>query len=294
MAAAISVEVSLDELRKFVPKFMKASTMEIGNELKRQARLLVRDDNDNGLLGITPPKTKEQGEAATRRDINRVFVTVSAIRAILAESGVRGARAAFNRYMKPGPDYSEARALDYLNNQTPTLVEVRPYTTKNGKRVRSYTQTRQVSTLGDPRLGRLQYVADSPSRALHKQKRNSRGQVRQAYWSQLVKSKGDMTNYTNQIVNRVGLLKAGWGKAARQAMLGLNLPPFVNRNLGQASGQGRASFANPLNMFIELSNQTPNASSKIAQGAVNFALRLRQENIQREMEKRLGGAAKAA
>ena len=295
MAAAVSADITLDELRKFVPKFVKATTKEVGDELMRQARLLVRDSGDNGLLSITPPKDEGQGVGAVTRDINRVFVSIAAIRKILAESGVRGARRAFNRYIKPGsPDYSEGRALDYLNNQTPTLVEVRPYTTKSGKRVRSYSQTRKASSLGDPRLGNLQYVGEEPNRSLHKQSRNSQGRVNQARWSQLVMSKGKMNDYTKTISKRVGLMKAGWGQAAKGAMLRVSLPEFASRNVDKASGKGRASFANPENMYVELANTTPNASDKIRQGRVNWLLEFRQKQIEREMNNRLGKLAKAA
>jgi hypothetical protein len=294
MAAGVSVEVSLDELRKFVPKFVNATTLEISKEVMRQGRLMVRDDGDNGLLAITPPKTQEMGEKATSRDINRVFVTASTIRAILKDSGSRGARAAFKRYMTPGPDYSTARALDFLNNQTPTLVEVRPYTTKSGKRVKSYTQTRQVSSLGDPRLGRLQYVDEAPSRTLHKSRKNAQGQVRQAAWSQLVMSKSKMTSYTDQVVSRVGTLKAGWGAAARQAGIEINLPAFAARNAKRASGKGRFSSSNPSNIYLEMANTTPNAASKISTGAVNWVVGLRQKQIEREMNNRLGKLAAAA
>lgn len=291
--AAIAVDISLDELRKFVPKFVNKTTLEIGSELLRQARLMVRDDGDNGLLAITPPKDEAMGRAATIRDINRVFVTATTIRAILKDSGVRGARMAFKRYMTPGPDYSEARALDFLNNQTPTRVEVRPYTTKSGKRVKSYTQTRNVSTMGDPRLGRLQYVGAAPSSELHKSKKNSRGKVNQAAWSQLVTSYGKMNSYIEKVSKRVGLLKAGWGAAARQAGIAVNLPPFASRNVQQASGQGRASFANPSNMFVELANTTPNADMKINKGAVNWVVGLRQKQIEREMDNRMKKVAKS-
>lgn len=295
MSAAISAQISLDELRKFVPKFVNKTTKEVGDELLRQATLMVRDNNDNGLLAITPPKDEAMGRTATIRDINRVFVTVASIRKILKTSGVRGAVRIFNRYIKPGsPDYSEAKALDFLNSQTPTSVEVRPYTTKKGKRVRSYTQTRNVSSLGDPRLGRLQYVGAEPSRELHKLKKNSRGRVNQAAWSQLVTSYGKMNGYVEKIAKRVGLLKAGWGVAARKAGLLVNLPPFASRNAKQASGEGRHSFANPSNMYVEMANTTPNASQLISKEAVNFVMRLRQDNIKRELERRIGALAKAA
>jgi hypothetical protein len=294
MAAGVSVEVSLDELRRLVPKFINATRKQLGDELLRQARLLIRDDGDNGLLAITPPKTQEMGEKATARDINRVFVTATTIRAILKDIGVRGARSAFRRYTTPGPDYSQARALDFLNNQTPTLVEVRPYTTKSGKRVRSYTQSRNISTLGDPRLGRLQYVDDAPSRTLHKSRKTSRGQVRQAAWSQLVMNQGKMTSYTKEVLLRVGTLKAGWGAAARQAGLSINLPAFAARNAKRASGKGRANVSFTDSMYVELANTTPNAASKISTGAVNWVVGLRQKQIEREMNNRLGKLAAAA
>jgi hypothetical protein len=291
----INAEFSLDELRKFVPKFVSATTKEVGDELMRQASLFVRDSGDKGLLSITPPKDEGQGVGAVTRDINRVFVSIAAIRKILAESGERGARRAFNRYIKPeSPDYSEARALDFLNSQTPTLVEVRPYTTKSGKRVRSYTQTRKVSSLGDPRLGNLQYIGEDPSRSLHKKSRNSQGRVNQARWSQLVTSYGKMNAYTKKISQRVGLMKAGWGQAAKDAMLRVSLPEFVSRNSDKASGKGRTSVANPLNMYVELANTTPNASAKISQGAVNWLAGFRQKQIEREMNNRMRKVAKAA
>ena len=295
MAAAVSAEITLDELRKFVPKFVKATTKEVGDELMRQARLLIRDSGDNGLLSITPPKNEQQGVSAVTRDINRIFVSIAAVRKILTESGVRGARVAFNRYIKPGsPDYSEARALNFLNNQTPALVEVKPYTTKSGKRVRGHTQTRQVSALGEPRFGNLQSAAEEPSRSLHNQLRNSQGRVNQRRWSQLVMSYGKMNAYTTKISKRVGLMKAGWGQAAKGAMLSVNLPAFAARNLDKASGKGRASFANPENMYVELANTTPNASGKIRQGALNWLVGFRQKQIEREMNNRVSKLAQAA
>jgi hypothetical protein len=299
MAAAVSADITLDELRKFVPKFVNATTKEVGQELIRQARLLVRDSGDNGLLAITPPKDEAEGVGAVTRDINRVFVSVAVIRKILADSGVRGVSAAFSRYMKQGgPNYSEARALDLLNNQTPTLVEVRPYTTKKGKRVNSYTQTRKVSAVGEPKLGNLQYVGQEPNRNLHKSRQNSQGRVNQAHWSQLVVSKGKMNSYTKKMTKRVGTLKAGWGAAWKDLGLvgagALNLPEFVSNNLTRGSGKGRRSFGNPLNMYIEMANTAKNASDKIRQGRVNWLLEFRQKQIEREMNNRLGKLAKAA
>lgn len=302
MSAAISVQISLDELRKFVPKFVNKTTLEIGNEMLRQAELMVRSDSGSGLLAITPPPDgtklgggEELGQKATSRDINRVFLTATLAREILKRSGERGALAAFKRYTSPGsPDYSMARALDFLNGQVSTTVQVDPYVTKSGKRVSGYTQTRQAPQFGDPRLGRLSYVADAPSEQLHRSRRDSRGRVRQIGWSQLVMKKGQMTKYLEKMTSRVGLLKAGWAEACRQAGLKVSFPPYVNRNKSKAKGYGRKSFANPNNMYVELANQARNASQLISKGAVNFVMRLRQDNIKRELERRIGALAKAA
>lgn len=302
MSAAINVEVTLDDLRKFVPKFVKATTEEVGKEMFRQAELMVRADSGSGLLAITAPPdgsklgdSEKIGQKAVERDLNKVFLTASLARAILKRSGQRGALAAFNRYMRPGnPDYSQAKALDFLNGQVSTTVRVDPYITKRGKRVSGYTQNRQAPQFGDPRLGGLQFVADAPSQQVHRSKRDNRGKVKSNAWVQLVMKKGLMTAYTNKMKSRVGLLKAGWAKAAKKARLKLSFPPFVNRNLSQAKGDGRSSVANPLNMFVELVNQAPNASTVINEGAVRFVVRLRQDNIRREMENKIAALARAA
>jgi hypothetical protein len=47
-------------------------------------------------------------------------------------------------------------------------------------------------------------------------------------------------------------------------------------------------------MYVELANTTPNADSKISAGAVNWVVGLRQKQIEREMNNRLGKLAAAA
>jgi hypothetical protein len=107
-------------------------------------------------------------------------------------------------------------------------------------------------------------------------------------------SKSKMTSYTDQVVSGVGTLKAGWGAAARQAGIEINLPAFAARNAKRASGKGRFSSSNPSNIYLEMANTTPNAASKISTGAVNWVVGLRQKQIEREMNNRLGKLAAAA
>jgi hypothetical protein len=290
--AAISVEVSLDELRQYVPKFVNATKREVGEELLRQAKLLVRDSSGQGLLSVTPPKGLDEGQDvgqwAATRDINRVFVRKSTISAILKTAGQRGAQTAFNRYLKRG---QLEKAKELINGQAAAQVSVKGYV-RNGKPVKSYTQTRQASVFGDHRLGRIEHIGDVPSKMLHQQRRGKDGKVKRPQWSQIVLKKPPFNQYIADTQKKVGRLKAGWAKAAKQARLDVAIPPFIGRNVDKASGKGVASFANPLNMFVELANTTPIASSKINQGNLNYLLKLRQDNIKRELDRRLAASAR--
>ena len=300
-------DISLDELRKFVPKFVNATTVEIGHELKRQASLLVRNrDSGFGLVSITPPlnhngsddDAETVGKDAVRNDIQKVFVTKAALATAIGRVSARGSKAAFNRYIRNG-DLDGAKK--FLNEQTLGSVQVKGYTTKRkGKTitVKPYTQSRDVSALNIDRLGFIQDIAPTPNAALHQSRRRKGGQeagrVNRPFWSQVVLKKPSLNQYIEQRQKRVGTLKAGWALAARQAQLKVSFPAFVNRNLGKAQGGGRISAANPQNMFIELINSSSVASSKIKKQRVDFLVSVRQDSIAKEMEHRMSKIAKAA
>jgi hypothetical protein len=292
---AVNVEVSLDELRKFVPKFVNATTLEIGKELLRQARLLVRDDADGGLLAVTPPQGmqegRDKGEWAVARDIKKVFALQTAIASIVVKNGERGLKTAFNRAIREGR-YEDAKQI--VNNQKSGTVNVKGYQAKrHGKvvSIRPYTQRKQVSALGDNRLGFIDSISNTPDKEVHQRRRiksgSDAGSIRKPRWSQIVIKKTSLNSYIADRQKRVGMLKAGWAVAAAQANLGVSIPNFIRRNMAKASGSGRTSFSNPTNMYVELVNTIPVASSKINKGNINFLVGLRQAKIKAEMENRL-------
>ena len=293
--AAINLTISLDELREFVPKFVNATKKEVSLEMRRQGRLLVAGDSGFGLVSITAPQgegdsAKTIGDLAVRRDISKVFAPTSTILGILRESGKQGDQIKFTRDIKNG---NLQKAKDFINGQAPTSVQVKGYV-RNGKTVKAYSQTRQASVFSDPRLGRIEHIADEPSRMLHQSRRGSRGTIRRSQWAQIVLKKTALNAYVTDTIKRVGLLKAGWAKAADQANLGVSVPRFVRNNVDRAMGKGRVSDGDPYNMFVELINETPVASTKINKGSIQFLLNLRKENILAEFEKRVGKVAKAA
>lgn len=293
--AAINLTISLDELREFVPKFVNATKKEVSLEMRRQGRLLVASDSGFGLVSITAPQgdgdsAKAIGDFAVARDIGKVFAQRGTIAAILGQNGKRGDKTAFNRYIRNG---ELQKAKDFVNGQAETSVQVKGYV-RNGKPVKAYSQTRQASVFSDPRLGRIEHIADEPSAMLHQSRRGSRGKVGRPQWAQIVLKKTAYNQYVTDTIKRVGLLKAGWAKAADQANLGVSVPRFVRNNVDRAMGKGRVSDGDPYNMFVELINETPVASTKINKGSIQFLLNLRKENILAEFEKRVGKVAKAA
>lgn len=299
---SLAVDVSLDELRKFVPKFFNATTLEIGNELKRQAGLLVRGNSGFGLLSITPPKGIDEGqkigERSVQNDIFKVMVSREALVSAMKAVSDRGAVSAFNRYIRQGK-YEEAK--QFINGQKSGTVSVKGYSAKrHGKtvNVRPYTQSRDVSALNIPRLGSVQSISQVPQASLHRMRRRKAGEnsgrVLRESWAQVVLRRPALKQYIDDRRRRVGLLKAAWAKAAQDAGLGVSIPQYVRRNIGQAKGKGSKSFANPLNMYVELANNFDVASLKIERGDIEFVISTRQENIFKELENRLGKLAAAA
>jgi hypothetical protein len=61
--------------------------------------------------------------------------------------------------------------------------------------------------------------------------------------------------------------------------------------MGRASGSGRSSFSNPSNMYVELANTHPVASSKIEKDDVDFVIQTRQDNIAKELNYKISAVA---
>jgi hypothetical protein len=300
--AAVNAEISLDELRKFVPKFVNATTKEVGQELIRQAGLMVRGSSGFGLISLTPPRgldeARQIGERSVAGDVYKVFVSQGALIGAMKAVSDRRTVSAFRGYIRRG-EYENAK--DFVNGQKSSSIRVRGYRAKrHGKTVdvSAYTQSRDVSALNIPRLGNVQSISNVPSAMLHKMRRRKGGEhtgrVIRESWAQVVLRKPALEQYIKDRQQRVGLLKAGWAKAARGAGLRVSIPKFVLRNEGQAQGKGIASFGNPLNMSITLINSFQVASSKIERGDIDFIISTRQDNITKEMEHRMSKISKAA
>jgi hypothetical protein len=287
--AAVSATVDFKELGDLLPRLQKAFNAGIIKTVDREARLMLRNENQASLVKFTPPRGinegKDIGDWAVNRDVNRVFVQRGTIAAILRRT--RGASSAFNRYIRQG-QYEEAK--DFLNGQKQGSVQVAGYT-RNGKQVKGYTQKRSVSNLGDNRLGYISHIANEPSKMLHKSRRGSAGRVRREQWSQVVLRKPPLKQYIEQLQKRVGTMKAGWRFAAQA--LGVSLPPYVNSATNKVNGSFATSSASSgpwAAYWVEMINTTPRIDRMLTQAAVNWLVGHRQRNMEQAIKHRLGEA----
>jgi hypothetical protein len=282
----VSATIDFQEFTDLLPRLEKALNGGIIKAVNSQARLLVRNDNAPSLVSLTPPRGldagKDVGEWAVARDLKRVFVSSGVINSILARSRKK---AAFSRYVKQGK-LEEAKKL--LNGQTEGSVQVAGYS-RNGKQVKGYTQKRQVSNLGDNRLGNITEISDRPNPAIHKARRGQRYKVGRKQWSQVVLKGKQLDVYQKDVQKRVGSMKAGWRFAAQA--LDVSLPPYVNNATSKTNGYYRAQSPGPASYTLEMGNTTPRIDRLLTQRTVDFLVGLRLQNLEAFLEKSAQAAA---
>lgn len=266
----MEITVDITKFGRLIPQLANVTKRSLRSVVKQQAKLIVRGSGtglDEGLIPFTPPpKGQQQGENAVRRDIARVFGSMSNVKKILKNSKVRGAGTAFNRYIREG-DMEKAKAL--LNGTMQKNFRTKAYRrTQNGKnvRVRSYVQSRPVEIdLKSNRLGRITDIIPSLPAAgthpIHKARQNNRKFVSRRQWSAIVLQSGTVAAYVKHKQKNVGTMKAGWVPAARK--LGISgLPKFVSRN-----------FRNNGSFVDELDQESPAFTAINSTPQIGYSLR---------------------
>jgi hypothetical protein len=266
---AVEITVDVSKFGRLIPQLANVTKRSLRSVVKQQAKLIIRGSGsgrDEGLIPYTPPpKGQQQGENAVRRDISRVFGSLSNVKKILKYSNVRGAGTAFNRYIREG-DHEKAKAL--LNGTMQKNFRTKAHQRNQGGktvRVRSYVQSRPTEIdLKSNRLGRvtdiIQALPAAGTHPIHKSRQNNRKFVSRRQWSAVVLQSGTVAAYIKQKQKNVGTMKAGWVPAARN--LGITgLPKFVARNF-----RNNGSFLNELDQespaFTAI-NSTPGIGSSL-------------------------------
>lgn len=274
-----SITVDLSDFEALTPRFLEVTKKTLAEAVKQQAALMLRADNDEGLIKQTAPKglqeAKKRGDVKVERDVRRVFLSRATAIAIADRAKVKGLKNAFR-------NKNNDNVLKILNGEMPGTVNVAGYTRK-GKQVSSYTQKRQVSSLNNNRLGFLSSVAETPERSVHKSRQGRFKEVRRNRWSQLVLSKGALNTYISEIKKRVGTLKAGWRPAAKR--LGVSLPPFVN-SVSKASGTIDLQL-NGDQPTVTMTNTVPNIDRILTKDVLGFLKSGRETALQTFIERTL-------
>lgn len=251
--------------------------------------MIRADGGDPSLLSFTPPRGEDEGKDigdwAVSRDVSRVFAKRATIAAILGKT--RGAKAKFNRDVRNG---RLEEAKQFLNGQVSGTVQVSGYV-RNGKQVKGYTQTREVSSLGDNRLGQIEHIGQTPNKMLHKARRGSKGSVKRTQWSQVVLRNKSYDTYLADVQKRVGTMKAGWRFAAKY--LGVSLPPYVNSATNRINGSVNEPSSGPWKHSIEMVNTTPNISRFLTKSAIEWLKNHRLTNMELSIQHRVDRAIQA-
>jgi len=284
----MEITVDIRQFEGLIPKLQAATKRTLASVVKQQAKLLLRGaggGRDEGLIPYTPPpKGQQQGKAAVSRDINRVFITLAAVRKSVRDSKKRGLTPAFNRAIREG-DHTKALAL--LKGTVDGTVQVKSYTAKRGGKrvsVNGYTASRPVSALGDNRLLSLQKIAPVPDRALHKSRRQGGGAVRRDRPQQIVSESGTLSQYIKNIQSRVGIMQAGWARAA--AVLGVILPTFVQNAAKIRSSGGVILDLGSDSPSVTVENNTPGIRRAI-NSIMGRAIRGRAIRMQADLDRKL-------
>jgi hypothetical protein len=275
----VSATLDFKEFQDLLPRLQKALNGDMIKVVRGQAGLLVRNDDNASLVSMTPPRGldegKDVGDWAVARDVGRTFVSSGVVNSILARSRKK---AAFGRYVRTG-DLDKAKKL--LNDQMAGTVQVGGYSRK-GKQVKGYTQKRQVSSHGEPRLGNITEIDASPNPSIHKLRRGSGYKVNRKQWSQVVLKGKQLEKYQEIVQKRVGSMKAGWRFAAKA--LQVSLPPYVNASTNKTNGYFKQSPSGST-FTIEMANTTPRIDKMLTQRTVDFLVGLRLNNIKTFLEK---------
>jgi hypothetical protein len=291
----VELTVDISKFGQLIPELANLTKRSLRSVVKQQSKLLIRgsgDGLDEGLIPYTPPpKGQQQGENAVRRDISRVFGSLSNVKKIIKHSGVRGAGSSFNRYIREG-DHEKAKAL--LNGTMQKNFRTKGYQRNQGGkivRVRSYVQSRPTEIdLKNNRLGRItdiiQALPAAGTHPIHKSRQNHRKFVSQRQWSAVVLQSGTVAAYIKQKQKSVGTMKAGWVPAAKR--LGItSLPKFVTRNV-----KNNGTYVDELDRespsFTAI-NTTYGIRSSRNVTAIVRALRGRLIRMKADIENRLAG-----
>ena len=233
-------------------RYALATRISFADAIRRQARLVAIN------LGIqTQPlgdgtSAKQQGEGSVSRDIDRVYDTIPEVAGKIQKTGktlngikrVKSAPqavAAFVRLVRSGKNQ---QAKELLNS-----LQIEPYFTTDVGRFNSgseHKRARAGSRKNVPKNTFIKLAATNPP---------------------------PLKSYTKQIMNRVGIAKAGWASCAQLLGGTRGLPGWVTRHSRkQQLGTVNDKTSGDRSQYVQMTNRVPWIDKCLNPGQIQRAL----------------------
>jgi hypothetical protein len=251
----ITGSLDIRALKATLGKVPKALTEAGKKSVTSQAKLFLSNREDGGVINLTPPGSqgvrgpaaRKQGENRVRGDIGRVYAT-------------------------RGQAYDDIAARDRL------MADVFWKLMSEG----NWTVAREVLRDFGQRLTQANVRDFSAEVHRNLRKRNGRIHERQSP-VMIVTQDRALRDYQKLMMGRVGLLAAGWLKAASR--LGVKAPPWIERHRAAAAKWGEVRITSaPGRFIIEITNASRHAGPNNLQRIADYALAYRREAIIRRAE----------
>lgn len=227
--------------------------------VEQEARLFLKEVvkwTPPAHQGVTGSAAKKAGELAVLRDIKKLYATPGDAYDAIKEVDVDLANA-FWELQKEGNYAAAANILNLVGGRT-------------------YLKTRSFAAFDGGQI--------------HRQFRGSRGKVRAGGAVLIVTDPAKLKAYIKTMQGQVGILAAGWNKAAKR--LGVTLPAWVarhgsaNGDIGVQLGEGK--------MVIVIANKVRFGSAQQLQSRTDYVLGIRRNKLMRRLRGALNASIKKA
>lgn len=209
-----------------------------------EARLFLRQ-----VIRLTPPKTREQGEAAIKRDLMKIFTPVNQdfLDDLIIEHGHNNIDAWITSAVDPG--VKRHVMFDYASNTGTEMADFHQRNRDNRGRTRPL-------------------------------KRMASG-----WYSPFAVSFEDFASYRDKVLKRVGMRKAGWGVS----LIGMagKVAGWIRRHVDSKQAKGELHLVAADKPSVTMINRSPGIGQDVR--TVNSALRVRSQAIGRRIRLILSG-----
>lgn len=243
-----------------------------GREISESVRQFARVACVNLATETQPWGNKKyhklKGEIAVRNDINKVYY-----------------KATGKKFLEQATNLARGY---YKANQISKATEKADKFRERLKKYQRSNNTGYIAGIAAD-LGFEKALIETFDETRHKLARNSHGRIRNTEPTLLIGADAQLDKYIEKTQKKVGLTKAGWAVCAeaiplkRVSSATRDIPQWVTRNKGRASGRIDNQSQDPVNPRVRMTNATPWTSQVLTPQQADKALRIARDNFVKYM-----------